>query len=170
MQEFRCRNLAPYLHYRQIYGGVVSIRHPYAPHTSIHPYTSICPFIPPVHLYVPPITYVPNMSWALGVICIPHMSWGLLGEASVHLSGIFVSVSTSICVLGHSSHASCSQSLWGAVLLDLMPMDACYASCCCFFLCSVFIMSQASTTTAMTTTSPQVTVVCSGMSALIGSA
>ena len=68
-------------------------------------------------------------------------------------------VSTSICLSVHNSHNSCSPSLWVASLLDWMPIDVWYASCCCSFLCSVSIMSQASTTMAVTTT--VVTVVCS---------
>ena len=84
-------------------------------------------------------------------ICTCHM-FGVW-EESAHLSGILVSISTSIV----------PQSL-GCFLLDWILPDVCYASCCCTFLCS-FIMSQVSTTTAMTTT-PPVTVMSSGMSPL----
>ena len=86
--------------------------------------------------------------------------------ASLYLSGFSVSVSTSICLLIHNNHTSCSPALWDASLLDWMPMEACYASCYCSFLCSVFIMSQVSTTIAMTAT-PPVTVVSSGTSSLL---
>ena len=63
------------------------------------------------------------------------------------------------CLLVHTSHTSCSPSLWAASLLDWMSMDVYYVSCCCSILCRVFIMSPASTTMALTTT-PLVTVVC----------
>ena len=48
---------------------------------------------------------------------MPHMSWGLYG-ASVHQSGISVSVSTDIYPSVHNSHTSCFPSLWVASLLD----------------------------------------------------
>ena len=121
----------------------------------------------PPYIHMPlhtPIPYVPHMSWGLGGICTLHMSWGLWG-ASIHLSGISVSVSTLNCLSAHNSPTSCSPSLLIASLLDWMPMDVCNASCCCSFLCSVIIMSQAYTTMAITTT-PLVTVVCSSMSSL----
>ena len=77
-----------------------------------------------------------------------------------------MSVSTSISLTAHNSHTSCSPSFWVALLLDWMPMDVCYASCCCSFLCSVFIISPAPATMAMTTT-PLVTVVCSSTLSLL---
>ena len=113
--------------------GVVSMGATVAPYfyAPIHLYTPRLP----IHLYVLPTPCVPNMSWDMGDICTPHMSLGLLG-ASVYLSGISVSVSATICLSVHNSHTSCSPSLWVASLLDWVPMDVCYASCCCSFLCS----------------------------------
>ena len=67
--------------------------------------------------------------------------FGVLGT-STHLSGILVSVSASICLSVHNSHASCSPSLWGAPLLDWMHLDVCYASCCCSLLCSFHYVSS----------------------------
>ena len=130
----------------------------YAPyiHMPLHtPHTSVCS----------PYNICSPCHGDLGAISPPHLSWGLLG-ASVHLSGISVSVGTSICLSAHNSHTSCFPSLWGASLLDWMLMDVCYASCCCSFLCSVCIMSQASTTMTATTPTP-VTVVCSGTSSFL---
>ena len=72
---------------------------------------------------------------SLYTICLPYVL-EFLG-ASVHLSGISVSVSTSICLSVHNSHTSCSPSLWLPSLLDWIPMDIYYASFCCSFLCSV---------------------------------
>ena len=135
-QLFRCRNLVinrMFSYIRGRHGGCQLRGHPYAP---IHLYTS-CTFIHtlyvcmphtsvfPIPLYICMFFYVPHMSWGLGGICTPHVSWGLLG-VSVHLTGISVSVSTSICLSVHNSHASCSPSLWVASLLDWMPMAVCY--------------------------------------------
>ena len=53
-----------------------------------------------------------------------------------------MSVGTSICPSVHNSHIICSPSLWVASLLDWMPMDVCYASCCCSFLCSFHYASS----------------------------
>ena len=106
------------------------------------------------------------MSWDIGGIFTPHMSWGLLG-------GIHTSL-RHFCVcwyiqwpLVHYSHTSYSWSLWVASFLDGMPMDVCYTSWCWLVpFCSVSIMSEASTTKAMTTT-PPVIVVSSSMSSLL---
>ena len=135
--------------------GVVSIQHRGHLHAPI----------PPVHLYVPPIPYIPHVSWDLGGICTLHMSWGLLGGINTSAKH-FLSVSTSICLSVDNSHTSCSPSLWVSSLLDWMPMDVCYGSCCCSSLCSLFIMSQTSSTTAMTTF-PLVSVVCSSTSSCL---
>ena len=86
-------------------------------------------------------------------ICTPHMSWGLLGGISTSARHFCV-FQYIHCLSVHNSHTSCSQSLWITSLVDWMPMDVGYASCCCSFLCSVLIMSQASTTMAKTTTAP----------------
>ena len=126
--------------------GVGSIQqrgHPYAP---IYLYTSV-----PLYIFMFSYTICSSMSWGLGghlyTPCV------LVSFQGAHLSGISVSVSTSICLSAHNSHTSCSSSLWVASLLDWMPMDVCYASFHCSFLCSAFIMSQVSTTMAMITTS-----------------
>ena len=71
------------------------------------------PSILPIHLYVPPIPYVPHISWGLGGSMHPYVM-GSFGGLSVHLSGISVSVSTSICLSVHNSHTSYSPSLWVA--------------------------------------------------------
>ena len=131
---------------------------PCTPHISVHPCT-------PVHLYFPLYHIFPMCHWDLGESVHP-ICLGVFWGASVHLSGISVSIITSICLSVHSSHTSCSPSLWVDSLLDWMPVNVCYASYCCSFLCSVFIISHASTTMCMTTT-PPVTVVCYCMSSLL---
>ena len=140
--------------------GVVSIGGICTPHIHLYalhtPCTSVCS---PYTIYSP---YVMGLGGHLYTPYVLGVFWG----ASVHLSDISVSTDASICLSVNNSHTSCSPSLWVASLLDWMPMDVCYASCCCSFLCSVFIMSQAFTTMAMTTT-PPVTVVCSGTSSLL---
>ena len=138
--------MLPYIRGRH---GDFSIQHKghlYTPICLHAPYICMTP-IPPIHLYVLPIPYVPYMSWDLGASLHPIWLLDFWG-ASVQLSGISVSVGTSIAPQ-FISHTSCSSSLWVASLLDWMSIDVCYASSCCSFLCSVFIMSQASTTKAM---------------------
>ena len=75
--------------------------------------------------------YLSHMSWGLGGICTPHMSWHLSGGigTSVHLSDISVSQYIH-CSSVHNSHTSCSPSFWVVSILDWMPMDLCSASCC----------------------------------------
>ena len=107
--------------------GVVSLG------ASVYPYMFVSFHTLPVHLYVLLIPYVPHMSWDLGA-SIHAICHGVFWGASVHLSGISVSVSTYIFPLVHNSHTSCFPSLWVASLLDWMPMDACYASCCCLVM------------------------------------
>ena len=123
-QLFRCRNLAlnrdvfPTLEADM---GVVGIG---AIHSSpyicmpIHPYA---PQYSPVHLYVPPIPYIPHISWGFWVICTP-IYVVVFWTASVHLSGISVCHYIH-CHLVHDIHTSCSPSLWVTSLLDWMPMD-----------------------------------------------
>ena len=109
-----------------------------------HLYTPILLYIPPtsahpLYIHISPIhQYVPYLPWGLGGIC-----------TLVHLSDISVSVSTSICPSVHNSHTSCSPSLWVASLLDIMPMDVCYVSCCwpipfflVFSLCLKLLLPQ----------------------------
>ena len=134
---------------------------PYTPCTSVHPSISsmyICMF--------PLYNMLPICHEDFGGSVHTIYLWVFLG-ATVHLSGISVSVGTSTCLSVHNSHNSSSQSLWATSLLDWMPMDVCCASCCCSFLCSVFIMSQVSTTTSTIITTPLANVVCSGMSSLL---
>ena len=115
-----------------------------APCMSVFSHMAIC------LMYIcmsPTYHYVPHMSWGLGGICTPHMSWGLFGYTGTSVRHFFVYL---------PSLHSCSPSLWVAWLLDLMPMDVCYASCCWLVLsCSVFILSGVSATMAMTTTPPE---------------
>ena len=117
--------------------------HPILLYAPIHSYVSI-------HLYTPYPLYICMFSlYHMFPIC--HRTQGAFVDpihlrvfwgASVHLSGILMSVSTSICPSIHNSHTSCSPSLWVASLLDWMPMDVCYASCCCSFLCSYHYVSS----------------------------
>ena len=126
------------------------------PHTSIYPSMPPCtPVFSPCNTCSP---YVMGFGASVHSICL-GVFWG----ASVHISGISMSVSTFICLSVHNSDPSCSPSLWAASLLDWMHMDVCYATCSYSFLCSVFMLCQASTTMPMTTT-PPVTVACSSMS------
>ena len=132
-----------FLQKRQACRGVVSMGasvcpvHPDAP---IHLYTPI----PPVHLYVSPIPYVPICHRDLGAsvhpICL-GVFWGDISTSVRHS----VSVGTSTCLSVHNSHTSCSPSLSVASLLDWMPMDVYCASCCCpffvvFSLCLTFLL------------------------------
>ena len=154
VQLFRCRSLAlkrmfSYIRGRYVWVvNLVSI-HPLYIHMPLYvcipPYIHMPPYIctppyicmspyPLVHLYVLPVPYVPHMLWGLGGHLYTPYVLGPLG-ASVYLSGILLSVGTSICLSDHNSHASCFPSLWVTSLLDWMPMDVCYASCCCSFLC-----------------------------------
>ena len=150
-QLFRCRNLVinrMFSYIRGRHGGCQLRGHPYAP---IHLYTS-CTFIHtlyvcmphtsvfPIPLYICMFFYVPHMSWGLGGICTPHVSWGLLG-VSVHLTGISVSVSTSICsqfitVMPVAPH-HCGLLLYWTGCLWLSAM-----SCCHSFLCSFHYVSH----------------------------
>ena len=106
-------------------------------YSPIHHYASI----PLLHLYVLPIPYVPHMLLELGGSVHP-ICLGVFWGASVHLLGILVSVKTSICLSAHNSHTSSSPSLLATSLLDWMPMDVWYASCCCWFLCSFHYVSS----------------------------
>ena len=165
-QLLRCRNLVLNMIFSYLRGrlwGCKLRRHPYSPcmphmfvHPLIHPYspcTSVCPHTPCTSV-CPPYT----ICISVHPICL-EIFWGV----SVHMSGISVSVSTSICLSVNKSHVSCTPSLWllpywtgwlwmSAILLAVP-----------FFV--AFIMSQASTTLA-TNTTPPVTVVSSGMSSL----
>ena len=121
---------------------------------SVHPLPLYTPClyvpIPPVHLYVLHIPYVCHMSWELGRHPYTTCLGSLLG-ASGHLSGISMSVSTSICLLLHNSHTSCSPLLWVASYwTGCIWMSAMLHAVVPFFV--VFIMSQASTTKAIATT------------------
>ena len=110
---------------------------------------SVCP------LYIWTPWYICMTPYPLHIcmFCVPHMSWdlgasvhpiclGVFWGTTVHLWGILVSVSTPICFSVHNSHASFSPSLWVASLLDWIPMDVCYVSCCCSFLCSFHYVSS----------------------------
>ena len=144
-----CRNLAlnrVFLHYRQAC-WVVSIQHrgasicpstsdapvhPYTPCTSVHPHTpctSVCSFCSICSQY------------AMGTcrnLYIPCL-WSF-GGASVHQSGISVSVSTSICLSVHKSYQMLP-IIVGCFLLDwILWMSAMLNAVVPFF--SVFIMSQ----------------------------
>ena len=81
----------------------------------------------------------------LGSIVHPICN-GVFWGPSVHMSGISVAVSTSISLSVHKSHTSWSPSLLVAPLLDWMPVDICYASCCCsllvFSLCPKLLLPQ----------------------------
>ena len=144
-------------HWRQACEDIVSVGSICTPHTSIcpsiAPYTPVCP---PYHMF--------PCHGDLGGIFTPHLSWGLWG-ASVHLSGIPVSVCTSIFLSIHKSY----QLLPIIVGCFLTGLDA-YVCLLCVMLLFLtlwcLIMPQASTTTGMTTTLP-VTGVCSGMSSLL---
>ena len=162
-QLFRCRNLALNRDvFPTLEAGMGGCQHRgclYAPHMSVHA---------PVHVHTPPYIHMPSILPCTSVcspytICFPYVMGtggaslhpiclGSLLGASVHLSSISVSVSTSTALLVHNSHTSCCPSLWVTSLPDWIPLGLCYASCCCSFLCSVFIMSQACTTMSTTTT------------------
>ena len=91
----------------------------YAPYIQMSPY--VCK---PPYIQMPPVIC---MSHHIPLCSIYVMeTWG----ASVHLSDISVSVSTSICQSVHNGHTYCSPSLWVASLLDWMSMDVCFDSCC----------------------------------------
>ena len=159
-QLFKCRNLAlnRMLSYiRGRHGGLSALGASVCPHTSVHPqyiqtipaqsYAPIC-LNTPIHLYAPYslyiclFSYVSHMSWGLGRESVYPICTGVFWGTSVHLSGISVSVGTSICLSVHNSHASCSPSLWATSLLDWMLMEVYYASCCCSFLCSFHYVSS----------------------------
>ena len=148
---------------RERHGGCQLRGHLYTP---IHPYAPIYPYAP-IHLYASyPCVFVcspyPICSpyvMGTGGICTPYMSWSLWGT-SVHLSGILVSVSTSIAstfitAMPVALHYCQLLLYWTGCLW----MSAMLHAVVPFFV--VFIMSQASTIMAMTTT-PLVTVVSSG--------
>ena len=102
-----------------------------------------------------------------GHLYTPYVMGSFEG-VSVHLLGISESISTSICPSVYNSHTSFSPSLWVVSLMDWMPMDVYYASCC--WLVPLFVvflfMSEASTTMALTTTA-LVSVVCSTTSSIL---
>ena len=114
-----------------------------------HPYISLYIHMPLICPCIPPYTSMfPYTS-----LCFP-MSWGFW-DASVHLSDISVSVSTSVChqfimVIPVAQHHCGSLLYWTGGLQMYAQLHAVDFS----FLCSVFIISQASA-------------VCSGTSSLL---
>ena len=108
------------------------------PHMIVHPHTSIYP----IHLYAPYLLYICMFSLYHMFPCVmgtwehlytPYVLgfWG----ASLHLSGISVSVSTSICPSVHNSY-QLLPIIVGYFFTGLNAHGHCYASCCCSFLCS----------------------------------
>ena len=102
-QLFRCRNLVLNRNvFPTLVLGMWGCQHRRHMDTHIHPYTPmhlytpICPYtlIPPLYICMSPIPYAPQISWGhWGHLYTPYVMgyWG----ASVHLSGISLSVGTS---------------------------------------------------------------------------
>ena len=104
-QLFRCRNLAlnrMFSYIRGRPGGCQHRGHLYTPIHSYAPHTSVCPHTPCTSVC---FSMFPTCCGDLGAsvhpICL--VFW----VASVHLSDILLSVSTSICLSVNISHASC---------------------------------------------------------------
>ena len=115
--------------------------------------TCLCPYVltPPIHLdtthisrhapCLPPYILCtsvcspyticsPNVMGTLGA-CVPPICLGVFGQHQ-YICQAFCVYQYIHCLSVHKSY-SCSPSLWVASLLDWMPMDVCYGSCCCSF-------------------------------------
>ena len=116
------------------HGGCQHRGHLYAPYIYMPLYVCmppVCLYAPYtlVHLYVLPIPYVPHMSWGNGGISVQAICLAVF-EGHQNICQAFLCLSVHPYASQFISHTSCCPSLWVTSLLDWMPMDVCYTSCC----------------------------------------